>query len=128
MHRVFQFSQCAWLKKYIDFKKTKRTVAKNEFEKDLFKLMNNSVFGKTMENIRKRVDVQLVADGNKLVKIVSKSSNVSSKIIDGDMVISHKCKECIVLKKPAYVGMSILHLSKTLLYHFHYNYIKKKYG
>ena len=80
-----------------------------------------------MENIRKRVDVRLVADENKLVKMVSKPTYVSSKIINDDMVVVHKCKECIVLNKPAYVGMSILDLSKTLMYDFHYNYIKKKY-
>ena len=128
VYRVLEFDQSPWLKQYIDFNTKKRKEAKNEFEKDFFKLMNNSVFGKTMENIRKRVDVRLVANPQKLAKLVSKPTFVSSKIINEDMVVVHKIKECITLNKPAYVGMSILDLSKTLMYDFHYNYIKRKYG
>ncbi|XP_068675675.1 uncharacterized protein [Montipora foliosa] len=110
VHRVLEFSQSAWLKEYIDFNTHKRTNSKNAFEKDLFKLMNNSVFGKTMENIRKRVPTY-----------------VSSKIFNENLVAVHKIKETLTLNRPAYVGMCILDLSKTLMYDFHYNYIKQKY-
>ena len=127
VHRVLEFNQSAWLKQYIDFNTEKRTNAKNAFEKDFFKLMNNSVFGKTMENIRKRVDVRLVTDEKKLLKIAAKPTYVSSKIFNENLVAVHKIKETLTLNRPAYVGMCILDLSKTLMYDFHYNYIKQKY-
>ena len=128
VHRALEFNQSPWLKQYIDFNTQKRTNAKNSFEKDFFKLMNNSVFGKTMENLRKRVDVRLITDENKLLKLSSKPTFVSSKIFNENLVAVHKIKETLTLNRPAYVGMCILDLSKTLMYDFHYNYIQKKYG
>ena len=128
VHRILEFNQSPWLKKYIDFNTNKRKNAKNAFEKDFFKLMNNSVFGKTMENLRKRVDVRLVTDDKKFIKLTSKPSYVSSKIFNENLVAVHKIKETLTLNRPAYVGMCILDLSKTLMYDFHYNCIKKKYG
>ena len=128
VHRVLEFNQSPWLKQYINFNTQKRTQAKNSFEKDFFKLMNNSVFGKTMENIRKRVDVRLITDEKRLLKMVSKPTYVSSKIFNENLVAVHKIKETLTLNRPAYVGMCILDLSKTLIYDFHYNYIKEKYG
>ena len=127
VHRVLEFNQSAWLKQYIYFNTQKRTDAKNAFEKDFFKLMNNSVFGKTMENIRKRVDARLVTDENKLLKMAAKPTYVSSKIFNENLVAVHKIKETLTLDRPAYLGMCILDLSKTLMYDFHYNYIKQKY-
>ena len=127
VHRVLEFNQSPWLKQYIDFNTNKRKNAKNAFEKDFFKLMNNSVFGKTMENLRKRVDVRLVTDNKKLIKLTSKPTYVSSKIFNENLVAVHKIKETLTLNRPAYVGMCILDLSKVLMYDFHYNYIKKKY-
>ena len=126
VHRVLEFNQSPWLKQYIDFNTQKRTHAKNSFEKDFFKLMNNSVFGKTME--KKRVDVRLVTSKEKLLKLASKPTYVSSKIFNENLVAVHKIKETLTLNRPAYVGMCILDLSKTLMYDFHYNYIKSKYG
>ena len=128
IHRVLEFNQSQWLKQYINYNTQKRTNAKNSFEKDFFKLMNNSVFGKTMENIRKRVDVKLITNEKKLLKMTSKPTYVSSKIFNENLVAVHKIKETLTLNRPAYVGMCILDLSKTLMYDFHYNYIKKKYG
>ena len=126
VHRVFD--QSPWLKQYIDFNTEKRKNANNAFEKDFFKLMNNSVFGKSMENLRKRVDVRLVTDEKKLLKLASKPTYVSSKIFNENLVAMHKIKETLTLNRPAYIGMSILDISKTLMYEFHYDYIKKKYG
>ena len=128
VHRVLQFNQSPWLKQYVDFNTEKQKHAKNSFEKDFFKLMNNSVFGKTMENLRKRVDVRLVTDEKKLDKLTSKPTYVSSKIINENLMAVHKVKETLTLNRLAYVGMCILDLSKMLMYDFHYNYIKKKYG
>ena len=113
---------------YIDFNTEKRKHAKNSFDKDFFKLMNNSVLCKTMENLRKRVDVRLVANEKKLLKLTSKPTYVSSKIFNKYLVVVHKIKETPILNRPAYVGMCIFDLSKTLMYDFHYNYIKKKFG
>ena len=128
VHRVLEFNQSPWLKQYIDFNTEKRKNAKNAFEKDFFKLMNNSVFGKTVENIRKRVDVRLVTDEKKLLKLTNKPTYVSSKIFNENLVAVHKIKETLTLNRPPYVGMCILDLSKTLMYDFHYKYIKKNYG
>ena len=128
VHRVLQFNQSPWLKKYIDFNTNKRTLSKNDFEKNFFKLMNNSVFGKTMENLRKRVDVRLVTTKEKFLKLSSKPSYVSSKIFNENLVAVHKIKETLLMNRPAFVGACILDLSKTFMYDFHYNYIKCKYG
>ena len=127
IHRALEFNQSPWLKTYIDFNTKKRAKAKNSFEKDFFKLMNNSVFGKTMENLRKRQDIKLVTDEENLLKWTSKPSFVSFKIFNEDLVAVHKMKPTLTLNRPAYVGMCILDLSKTLMYDFHYNYIKSKY-
>ena len=124
--RVLEFNQSHWVKQHIDFNTEKRKHAKNSFKKDFFKLMNNSVFGKTMENLRKRVDVRLVTDEKKLDKLTSKPNYVSSKIFNENLMAVHEIKEILTLNRPAYVGMCILDLGKTLMYDFHYNYIKKR--
>ena len=90
--------------------------------------MNNSVFGKTMENLRKLVDVRPVTNKKKLDKLTTKPTYVSSKIFNENLMAVHKVKETLTLNRPAYVGMYILDLSKMLMYDFHYNYIKKKYN
>ena len=128
IYRVLSFDQSPWLKTYIDFNTRQRTKAKNAFEKDFFKLMNNSVFGKTMENIRKREDIKLVTNEKLLMKMTSKPTFINSKIFNENLVAVHKIKESLTLNRPAYVGMCILDLSKTLMYDFHYNFVKKKYG
>ena len=87
--------------------------------------MNNSVLGKMIENLRKRVDVKLVTDEKKLDKLTLKPTYVSGKIFNENLIAVHKVKETLTLSNPAYVGMCILDLSKMLMYDFHYNYIKK---
>ena len=125
---MLEFDQSPWLKQYIDFNTEKRKHAKNSLKKDFFKLMNNSIFGKTMENLRKRVDVRLVTDEKKLDKLTSKPTNVSSKIFNENLMAVHKIKESLTPNRPAYLGMCILDLSKTLMYDFHHGYIKRTYG
>ena len=93
--------------------------------KGLLQTMNNSFFGKTMENLRKRVDIRLVTNEKKLDKLTSKPTYVSSKIFNENLMAVHKVKEALTLNRPAYVGMCILDLCKTLMYDFHYNYIKR---
>ena len=128
VHKVLEFNESPWLKRYIDFNTEKRKTAKSDFEKDFFKLMNISVFGKTIENLRKRVNVTLITEPEKLLKHCSKPTYVSSKIFNENLVAIHKIKKSLMLNRPTYVGMCILDISKILMYDFHYNYIKEKYG
>lgn len=128
VHDVVEFNQKPWMKAYIDFNTNKRKVAKDDFEKDLFKLMNNAVFGKTMENLRGRIDFELINNEKRFLK-VSKMPQFKRRVIFNEKLIGvHKKKTLIMLNKPIPVGCAILDLSKTLMYDFHYNYIKNKYG
>ena len=128
IHRGIKFKESKWLKKYIALNTDLRTKAKNEFEKDFFKLMNNSVFGKTMENIKNRVNIKLVTDRKKAEKLAAKPNFKHCNIFDEDLIAIHMKKTSLTMNKPVYLGMCILDLSKTLMFDFHYNYIKKKYG
>ena len=128
IHRGIKFTESAFLKPYIDKNTKLRAQAKNDFEKDFFKLMNNSVFGKTMENIRNRVNVKLVNTGEQFKKLTAKPNYESRKIFSENLVSVHMKKTSLTMNKPVYLGMSILDLSKITMYDFHYRYIKPKYG
>ena len=129
IHRGIKFIESTWLKPYINKNTNLRTQAKNNFEKDFFKLMNNSVFGKTMENIRNRVNVKLVNTEERLKKLVAKPNLKSPpKIFSENLASVHLKKTSLTMNKPVYLGMCILDLSKTIMYDFHYQYIKPKYG
>ena len=129
IHKGIKFVESEWLKPYIDMNTKLRAKAKNNFEKDFYKLMNNAVFGKTMENIRNRVNVKLVNTKEKLRKLVSKPNLKSPpKIFSENLVSVHMKKTSLTMNKPVYLGMCILDLSKTIMFDFHYNYIKPKYG
>src|SRR5260221_4048177 len=112
IHRVLEFDQKSWIKKYIDFNTKMRQLAKNDFEKNFFKLMNNSFFGKTMENKRKRVNVKLINDRELLIKYLSKPTFINCKIFNEQLVAVHCIRETIKLDKPIYVGFCILDISK----------------
>ena len=128
IHRGIKFIESEWMKPYIEMNTNLRTKAKNNFEKDFFKLMNNSVFGKTMENIRNRVNVKLVNTEERLKKLSAKPNYKSCKIFNENLISVHMKKTSLTMNKPVYLGMCILDLSKTIMYDFHYNYIKPKYG
>ena len=112
IHRVLKFKQSDWMKKYIDFNIKKRKNASNDFEKDFFKLMINSVYGKTMENIRKKINVRLVNNKKDFLKYTSRPTYVTHKLFDKDFVAMHEIKPVLVLNKPIYVGFILLDLSK----------------
>ena len=122
IHRGIKFKESQWLKKYIALNTDLRTKAK-----DFFKLMNNSVFGKTMENIRNRSVIKLVTDKIKAEKLAAKPNFKHCNIFNKDLIAIHMKKTILTFDKPVYLGMCILDLSKTLMYDFHYTYIKKKY-
>ena len=109
------------------FNTEKRMCAVNRFEKDFFKIMVNSVYGKTMENLRKRVNVKLVNNEKDYVKYVSRPTFVSQKTLDKNLVAIHKVKPVLLLNKPIYVGFCVLDLSKLLMYDWHYNYFVKRF-
>jgi hypothetical protein len=128
IHRGLSFDEYAWLKKYIDLNTSLRTAATNDFEKDFFKLMNNFVFGKTMEDVEQHIDVKLVTDSAILNRLVAKPNFDRNVIFSENLVATHMKRTRVLYNKPIYLGMSILELSKTLMYKFNYDYIKPKYG
>ena len=128
IHRILEFDESPWMKPYIDLNTKKRQQATSDFDKDFFKLMNNSVFGKTMENIRNRVEVNLVKTKQELGRLVNKPNFKGFKIFSENLIACHMQKQKLKFDKPIYVGMSILDISKTLMYDFHYNFIREKYG
>jgi hypothetical protein len=127
IHRVLKFKQKSYLKDYIMFNTQKRTETTYEHEKDLFKLLNNSIFGKCMENVEKRIDVKIVNSEKLFMKHVNKPYYKGHKIFNNDLAAVHLNKTSITYNKPIIVGFCILELSKTHMYDFHYNTMKNYY-
>ena len=127
VHRGISFYQSPWMEPYIRKNTELRKCASNNFEKDFFKLMNNSVFGRTIENIRKRQNIELVDDRKKALKLSSRPNFDRCTIFDRNLIAIHMKKTEVYFNKPVYVGQAILDLSKTLMFDFHYRYIKEKY-
>ena len=128
VHRIIEFNQKAWLKPYIDMNTELRKIAKNDFEKDFFKLINNAVFGKTMENVRKHRDIKLVTTDKKRSKLVSEPNYHTINCISENLSIIEMKRTKVKMNKPIYLGLSILEISKILMYEFWYDYMKPKYG
>ena len=126
VHAVISFTHDAWLKPYINMNRELRTNAKNDFEKDYFKLKNNSVFGKAMENLRKHKDIRLVNNDKKPKVLASEPNYHATKHISEDLLIIRKRE--LYMNKPIYLGQAILDISKTLMYEFWHDYVKPKYA
>lgn len=130
IHHVVQFHQSQWLKPYIDLNTELRSKAVNEFEKNFYKLLCNAIYGKTMENLRSRVDIRLKTKWNgrygvsKLISLPNFKRNV---IFNENLVAIELSKTNILMNRPITIGMSILDMSKVLMYNFHYNHMKKEY-
>ncbi|XP_011858376.1 PREDICTED: uncharacterized protein LOC105555932 [Vollenhovia emeryi] len=126
IHRVLRFAQSPWLRGYIELNTMFRTRANNEFERNMYKLMNNAVYGKTMKNVREHVDVRLVTrwDGRYGAEALIARPNFHSRSIFSENLMAVELRKLeVMLNKPIYVGMSILEIAKTRLYEFHYEYM-----
>ena len=128
IHRVIEFQQSAWMREYIDFNTRLRTAAKNDFEKDFYKLMNNSMFGKTMENICKHRNIKLVNNEEEYLQNVMHTKFKSGTLLGLDLMACEMGKIKFVMNKPVNLSQAILDLSKTIMYVFHYDYMKHKYN
>ena len=128
IHRILKFKQSDWMKRYIDFNTEKRKNAANDFEKDFFKLMINSVYGKTMENLWKRINVRLINNAKDFLKYTSRPTYITHKIFGENYASVHEIKPELILNNSIYVGFTVLELSKWLMYDFHYNFIKKNFN
>jgi len=127
IHRVIKFNQAPWLKPYIEKNSVLRANAKNDFEKDQFKLYNNSIYGKTVENQKKRTDIRLVTTEKKCKRLTKKPHMMRFKIFSENLAAIELRKTKAVIDKPFYVGFTVLELSKLHMYRFHYDYIRKEF-
>ena len=126
--RLFEFGKEAWLKPYIDMNTERRTKVKNVFEKDFFKFMNNSVFGKTMENVWKHRDIRLVPTDRKRSRLVAEPIYHTTKWFSENLLVIEMNKPEVKMNKPLYLGLSILDMNKIVIYEYCYDYTKPKYG
>ena len=126
MHRVLKFKQSDWMEKYIDSNTEIRTNAANSFEKDFLKLMISCVYGKTTENLQKRINVRLVNnEKGSLKSFKSRPAHITYKIFSKNYNAIHEINPVLTLNKPIYVRFTVPELSKWLMYDFHYSFIKK---
>ena len=116
------------MRPYIDFNTDKRKESTNESDKNFFKLMNNSVYGKTMENLRKRIKIRVVKNSQDFIKYTSRPTCVNWKVFENNLAAIHEKKISLTLNKPIYVGFTVLELSKWEMYNFHYNFMIKKFN
>ena len=118
IHKVLKFNQRAWLKEYIDMNTELRMNAKNDFDKDFYKLMNNAVYGNTMENVRKHKIIKLVNDDTKRNKFVSEPNYHTTKWFSENLLGIEMKKTSVKMNKPIFLGLAILSLSKIKMYEY----------
>ena len=128
IHRAIKFNQSDWMKGYIDFNTQLRTKAKNDFEKDFYKLLNKFCFWKTMESVRKHRNIKLGSSKEAYLKTVMKPNFKSGTLFGENLMGREMGKVKVVMNKPVYLGQAILVLSKIRMYEFHYDYMIPKYG
>lgn len=128
VHKILSFNQSPWLKPYIDLNSDLRKQAKNDFQKQLAKLFNNAIFGKSMENVRKRCDVKLVTSRNNAIKLASTPRYKGFSVFNEDLVGVEMKRSVIKADRPMYLGFTILEESKVVMYKYHYDVIKPFYG
>lgn len=134
IHRVLKFKQMPWLKPYIDLNTSLRNNASNEFERDFFKLMVNSIFGKTMENVENRVNIKLVSHWERRIHslgaehYIAKPYFKSATIFCENLAAIELNKTIVKYDRPVFVGFSILEIAKTVIYEYFYGFLKPLYG
>ena len=126
VYRILEFKQSPSMKPYIDFNTPKRMEAIYEADKNLFKLLNNAVYGKTMENMRKRMKIRIIKTPKDFLKYASRPAYVNHNIFGKNLVAIHEKPEELKLNKPIYVGRTVLELSRLAMYEFYYDFLKQK--
>ena len=116
------------MKTYIDFNTQKRKEDTNKADQNHFKLLNNAVYGKTMENMRKRIKIGVVKNAKDFIKYTSKPTCVNWKVFENNLAAIHKKKISLTLNKLIYVGFTVLEISKWEMYNFHYNFMIRKFN
>jgi len=128
VHQILEFRQSPWLAKYIEFNTELRKRANNDFDRELTKLFNNSMYGKCLECLRDRLNVSFAQNERQAKRLVAKPQFQEFKIFSEDLVAVHCLQPKVLLNRPICAGFAVLELSKLAMYEFHYNYVKKKYG
>ena len=128
VHKALWFAQAAYMAPYIQYNTQRRADAKTPLERDMLKLMNNAIFGKTCENVEGRMNVLLKTDGAKIAQYAAKPTFIDMHLIGGGLVAIHMRATSVLYNKPLAVGVAVLDISKTFMYAFHYGHVRRRYG
>ena len=128
IHRILKFKQSDSMKTYIDFNNQKRTKSNNESHQNVFKLLNNAVYGKSIENMRKRIKIKVVKKKDDFIKYTSRPTCINWKVFGNKLAAIHENKITLNLNKPIFIGFAVLEISKWEMYDFHYNFMIRKFN